>query len=58
MPSQIFVGMDVAKAQLDMALRSTGERGALTNDDAGIAVLVPRLQAIAPQLMVLEAPGS
>jgi transposase len=58
MPSQIFVGIDVAKAQLDIALRPTGERWALTNDDAGIAVLVPRLQAIAPQLIVLEATGS
>jgi transposase len=58
MPSQVFVGMDVAKAQLDIALRPSGERWALTNDDAGIAVLVPRLQAIAPQLIVLEATGS
>jgi transposase len=58
MPSQVFVGIDVAKAQLDIALRPTGERWALTNDDAGIAVLVPRLQAIAPQLIVLEATGS
>jgi transposase len=58
MPSQVFVGIDVAKAQLDIALRPTGERWALTKDDAGIAVLVPRLQAIAPQLLVLEATGS
>jgi transposase len=58
MPSQISVGIDVAQAQLDIALRPTGERWALTNDDAGIAVLVPRLQAIAPQLIVLEATGS
>jgi len=58
MPSQIFVGMDVAKAPWDMALRPTGERWALTHADAGIAGLVPRLQAIAPQLMVLEATGS
>jgi transposase len=58
MPSQVFVGIDVATAQLDIALRPTGERWALTNDDAGIAVLVPRLQAIAPQLIVLEATGS
>ena len=57
MSSQVFVGIDVAKAQLDIALRPTGERWALTNDDAGIAVLVPRLQAIAPQLIVLEATG-
>jgi transposase len=41
-----------------MALRPTGTRWAVTHDDAGIASLVPRLQAIAPQLMVLEATGS
>jgi transposase len=58
MSSQVFVGIDVAKARLDIALRPTGERWAVTNDDAGIAVLVPRLQQIAPQLIVLEATGS
>jgi transposase len=57
MSSQVFVGIDVAKAQLDIALRPSGERWAVTNDDAGIAALVTRLQAIAPQLIVLEAPG-
>jgi transposase len=58
MPSQVFVGIAVAQAQWDMALRPTGARWARTHDDAGIAVLGPRLQAIAPQLMVLEATGS
>jgi transposase len=58
MSSQVFVGIDVAKAQLDIALRPSGERWAVTNDDAGIAALVTRLQAIAPQLMVLEATGT
>jgi Transposase len=56
--SQVFVGIDVAKAQWDMARRPSGERWAVTNDDAGIAALVTRLQAIAPQLMVLEATGT
>ena len=58
MPSQVFVGIDVAKAQLDIALRPTGTRWAVTNDDVGIASLVPQLQEIAPQLIVLEATGS
>ena len=31
-----FVGIDVAKAQLDMALRPTGERWAVANDDTGM----------------------
>jgi transposase len=54
---QLFIGIDVAKAQLDIAVRPTGERWAVTNDDAGIAALVTRLQEIAPQLIVLEATG-
>jgi transposase len=51
------VGIDVAKAQLDMALRPAGERWAVANDDAGIAALVARLQALLPTLMVREATG-
>jgi transposase len=54
---QVFVGIDIAKAQLDMALRPTGERWAVTNDAPGIAALVARLQAAQPTLIVLEATG-
>jgi transposase len=54
---QVFVGIDVAKAQLDIALRPTGERWTVTNDEPGIATLVTRLQEIAPQLIGLEATG-
>jgi len=58
MSSQVFVGIDVAKAQWDMALRPAGERWAVTNEDAGIAALGTRLPEIAPPLMVLAATGS
>jgi transposase len=54
---QVFVGIDVAKAQLDIALRPTGERWAVTNDETGMAALVARLQAAQPTLIVLEATG-
>ena len=54
---QVFVGIDVAKAHLDMALRPTGERWAVTNEAPGIAALVAQLQATQPTLMVLEATG-
>jgi transposase len=54
---QCFVGIDVAKAQRDMALRPTGERWAVANADAGIAALVARLLALLPTLMVLDATG-
>lgn len=51
------VGIDVANAQLDIALRPTDERWAVAHDDAGMAALVARLQALLPTLMVLEATG-
>ncbi len=52
-----FVGIDVAKAQLDIALRPAGERWAVPNDTSGIAPLVDRLQTLHPTLIVLEATG-
>jgi transposase len=54
---QCFVGIDVAKAQLDIAVRPTGEQWSAPNDEAGIATLVTQLQAITPTLVVLEATG-
>lgn len=53
----IFVGIAVAKAQRDVALRPTGERWSVPTDDASIAALVARLQAVAPTLLVVEATG-
>jgi transposase len=52
-----FVGIDVSKAQLDMALRPSGERDMLVYDAAGIDTLVARLRHVAPTLIVLEATG-
>jgi hypothetical protein len=43
---QLFVGIDVANAQLDIALRPTGERWAVANDDPEIAALMARLPAV------------
>jgi transposase len=54
---QLFVGVDVAKAHRDIALRPTGERWSVTHDDAGIATLVVRLLAVQPTLMGLAATG-
>lgn len=53
----VFVGIDVAKAELVIALRPTAEGWAVANDEPGIATLVARLQAIQPVLIVLEATG-
>ena len=52
-----FVGIDVAKAQLDIAVRPSGERWAVPNDADGVVTLGERLQALHPTLIVLEATG-
>ena len=52
-----FVGIDVAKAQLDIALRPTGERWTVPHDPHGCVTLVERLQTVHPTLIVLEATG-
>jgi transposase len=53
----IVVGIDVAQAELVIAIRPTDERWTLANDDAGITVLVRRLRTLPPTLIVLEATG-
>lgn len=52
-----FVGIDVAKATLDVVSLPDGESWTVTNDDVGLAELTPRLVALAPALVVLEATG-
>ena len=56
-----YVGIDVAKDMLDVALRPAGERWRVAHDAAALEQLVARLQALAPvpapALIVLEATG-
>lgn len=54
---ECFVGIDVSKATLDIASLPDAETWIVTNDDAGLAALVPRLAALHPTLVVLEATG-
>jgi transposase len=53
----VTVGIDVAKARLDVAVRPSGEAGQAPNDAAGVAALAARLAGLAPALVVLEATG-
>ncbi len=53
----VFVGIDVAKAHLDIALRPHGTHERLPHDETGIGALVERLRALVPTLIVLEATG-
>lgn len=52
-----FVGIDVSKAHLDLAIRPSNETAALANDLAGIDEVVTRLRSLKPALVVLEATG-
>ena len=52
-----FVGIDVSKAQLDVAVSPAGERDTLVHDAAGIDTVVARLGHVPPPLIVLEATG-
>ena len=56
MRTQVFVGIDVSKAQLDVAFRPEG-RFSAPNDEAGFAQVLERLRAVPPTLVVLEATG-
>jgi len=53
----VFVGIDVAKAALDVAVSPTAERWTLAYTEREVAGLVPRLTALDPALVVLEATG-
>jgi transposase len=52
-----YVGIDVAKATLDVAIGSDGELVQVENNEAGIARLIQQLSEIGPTLVVLEATG-
>jgi transposase len=54
---EYFVGIDVARDRLDVHLRPSGEAFAVARDGEGLAQLVERLQALAPQLVAMEATG-
>ena len=52
-----YVGIDVAKANVDVAVRPTGDGWVVPNDDAGIRHLVSQLKTLEPTLVLLEASG-
>ena len=52
-----YVGIDVAKAQLDVAVRPSGDRWEAPHDEAGVRQMVSRLTALEPVMVLLEASG-
>lgn len=55
--SPLFVGIDVAKAALDIALRPSDQLWQVIYDDAHVEALVIQLSELSPSLIVVEATG-
>lgn len=53
----MFVGIDVAKAELVVAVHPDGACWTVPNDERGVRTLVDRLREALPTLIVLEATG-
>jgi transposase len=53
----VFVGIDVSKAKLDVHTLPSEEAWSTTNDDESVRNLVGRIAALQPTLIVLEATG-
>ena len=57
METELWVGVDVSKARLDVALGESGELYSVTNDQHGIEQLLARLRALTVARVVVEASG-
>lgn len=53
----LFVGIDVSKKCLDVAVLPTGEVFSISNDDDGITALTEKLALMSPKLIVMESTG-
>jgi transposase len=53
----VYVGIDVSKASLDIAIRPISKQWRIDNREKGIDRLVIRLNALSPALITLEATG-
>ena len=53
----LFVGIDVSKAVLDVAVTPSGEAWSVPNTTEGMQRLVEKLGEMSPRLIVLEATG-
>ena len=55
--STTWIGIDVSKATLDVAVSPTGDAWQTDRTPAGLSSLVDRVQALSPERIVLEATG-
>ena len=57
MSQELFVGIDVSKAELEVAIHGQDETRSFPNDRRGIAKLIAALEAMPPTLIVFEPTG-
>ena len=53
----VFVGIDISKTRLDVALRPTGSAFTVPYDETGVTTVVQRMRTLSPAGIVLEATG-
>jgi len=56
-PFEAYVGIDVGKAWLDVAVWGEDAVWRVSNDEVGVAELLERVEKLGPQLIVVEATG-
>jgi len=56
-PSNVFIGVDVSKDRLDVAVAPSGERMGFANSEDGIALLSDFIKRHNPTLVLFEATG-
>ena len=54
---EIYVGIDVSKARVDVAVRPANDGWMVSNDDAGMRLLVSHLKTLELQMVVMESSG-
>ena len=52
-----YIGIDVSNAQVDVAVRPTGQRWAASYNETGVEELVSQIVDIGPAMVLLEATG-
>lgn len=56
-PSNVFIGVDVSKERLDVAVAPSGESMSFANSEDGIALLADFIKPRNPELVLFEATG-
>jgi len=52
-----FIGLDVSKDNLEVAVRPTKERNTFANQEDGLSLMIDFIKPFSPRLIVLEATG-